>query len=443
MPAKKDKMQEDFSAKVDAVLPEQEKLAKEGKLSQAVENLLALEKQTRQAEDATSTSRVAVAIVRLSWEVKDLKALNENLQILSKRRGQLRTVIQDFVKEAIKFLDEMDKPAKLQLIDNLRTITEGKMFVEIERARLTNILAKIKEEEGKVAEAADILQEVQVETFGQMDKLEKTEFILEQMRLMLGKKDFIKAFIISNKISRKALKEPEFEDIKIRFYGLLNQQLSHDHKYLDISKSYYEIYDTPKVQADQQLWSKALELAVIYVVLSPYNNEQHDLANRLLLDKKLEQLPLYKTLLKSFLTKEIMRWPAFESGYRQELGKHSAFTELVDGKNQLWNDFRNRVVEHNIRVIAGYYSKITMKRLTQLLDLSEAEAEKYVSDLVTNKSIFARIDRPKGLVSFRKTQHPNESLNAWSRDVADLLDLVEKTCHLIHRENMVHKIQVE
>lgn len=36
------------------------------------------------------------------------------------------------------------------------------MFVEIERARLTRILAKIKEDEGNVAEAADILQEIQV-----------------------------------------------------------------------------------------------------------------------------------------------------------------------------------------------------------------------------------------------------------------------------------------
>jgi hypothetical protein len=36
------------------------------------------------------------------------------------------------------------------------------MFVEIERARLTRILAKIREEEGKINEAADILQEVQV-----------------------------------------------------------------------------------------------------------------------------------------------------------------------------------------------------------------------------------------------------------------------------------------
>ena len=75
--------------------------------------------------------------------------------------------------------------------------------MEIERARLTRTLAKIKEEEGNVTEAANILQELQVETFGSMDKKEKVEFILEQMRLCLAKKDFVRTQIISKKISTK------------------------------------------------------------------------------------------------------------------------------------------------------------------------------------------------------------------------------------------------
>lgn len=37
-----------------------------------------------------------------------------------------------------------------------------KIYVEIERARLTMKLSKIKEAEGKLAEAADVLQELQV-----------------------------------------------------------------------------------------------------------------------------------------------------------------------------------------------------------------------------------------------------------------------------------------
>ena len=42
-----------------------------------------------------------------------------------------------------------------------------------------------------------------METFGSMDREEKVRFILEQMRLCLAKKDFIRTQIISKKISTK------------------------------------------------------------------------------------------------------------------------------------------------------------------------------------------------------------------------------------------------
>lgn len=81
--------------------------------------------------------------------------------------------------------------------------------MEVERARLTRTLSQIKEAEGDVVEACIILQELQVETYGSMDKREKTDFILEQIRLCLLKKDFTRAQIISKKISTKF-----FEDAK-------------------------------------------------------------------------------------------------------------------------------------------------------------------------------------------------------------------------------------
>jgi len=441
--ADRDRMQEDFSAKVEALLPEQIKNAKSGKLEEAIENILALEKQTRQGEDYHSTTKLATTIVKLCFEAQDWKRLNDNLQLLAKRRGQLRTVVQDFVKEAMTYLDKIaDKKIRLELLDTLRQITEGKIYVETERARLTKILAKVKEDEGKIAEAADILQEIQVETFGQMDKAEKTDFILEQMRLCLAKKDYIRTQILSNKISKKMLNEAEFQDLKIRFFNYMVAYYAHDSKYLDICKCYQSIYNTPKVQENEAEWKRYLQLVVAFVCLAPFDNEQHDLANRINEDKKLSQIPEYKNLLTAFLTQELMRWPQLEKSYAGELNKHSFFSDVgSDGKNQFWSDLRKRVVEHNIRVIAAYYSRISYKRLAQLLDLPANEAEKFVSDLVVGKVIFAKMDRPSGVISFKKKQDPNEFLNEWSSNVADLLNLVENTCHLIARENMVYKIE--
>lgn len=45
-----------------------------------------------QAEDAPSTTKVAIAIIRLAYEARDWNLLNQELQVLAKRRGQLRTV---------------------------------------------------------------------------------------------------------------------------------------------------------------------------------------------------------------------------------------------------------------------------------------------------------------------------------------------------------------
>lgn len=44
---------------------------------------------------------------------------------------------------------------------------------------------------------------LQVETYGSMERREKVDFILEQMRLCLAKKDYIRTQIISKKISPK------------------------------------------------------------------------------------------------------------------------------------------------------------------------------------------------------------------------------------------------
>jgi len=60
--------------------------------------------------------------------------------------------------------------------------------------------------------------------------------------------------------------------------------------------------------------------------------------------------------------------------------------------------------------------------------------------MVSSKQLLARIDRPSGIISFGDKQSPNQLLNDWSADVAELLRLVESTCHAISKENMVHGI---
>jgi 26S proteasome regulatory subunit N5 len=82
------------------------------------------------------------------------------------------------VKEAMTYVAKTPNLAvKTDLIETLSTVTSGKIFVEVEKARLTRMLAGIKEEAGLVEEAAEIMQEVAVETYGALSKHEKIFFI--------------------------------------------------------------------------------------------------------------------------------------------------------------------------------------------------------------------------------------------------------------------------
>jgi hypothetical protein len=61
------------------------------------------------------------------------------------------------------------------------------IYVEVERARLTHKLAKMKEFEGDITEAANIMQELQIETYGSMNKREKVNTSFRINYYHLGK----------------------------------------------------------------------------------------------------------------------------------------------------------------------------------------------------------------------------------------------------------------
>ena len=85
-----------------------------------------------------------------------------------------------------------DPAAAAELMKTLLAVTEGRIYVEIDRARLTRRLAAAREAAGDAEGAGELLQEVAVETFGAMAKAEKVDFILEQVRLCLDRGDLVR-----------------------------------------------------------------------------------------------------------------------------------------------------------------------------------------------------------------------------------------------------------
>lgn len=119
---------------------------------------------------------------------------------------------------------------------------------------MTRTLAKIKESQGDIAAAADLMCELQVETYGSMDNREKTEFILEQIQLCVTRGDYTQAAILSRKISTRYFEDEEVHDLRLRYYELMIGISLYEDKHLDVCKHYRAVYDTPSVKADEAKW---------------------------------------------------------------------------------------------------------------------------------------------------------------------------------------------
>nr|CAG4643901.1 EOG090X04UV [Lepidurus arcticus] len=445
------KMEVDYSSTCDEKIPMCLKLGSEGKVNEALDILLSLEKQTRTGTDAISTGRVLVAIVQLLYNAQQWETLLEQIVALTKRRSQLKAAVTKMVQECCMYVDKLpSKELQFRLIDTLRNVTAGKIYVEVERARLSRRLAEIKEAEGDINEAANIMQELQVETFGSMEKREKVEFILEQMRLCLAKKDFIRTQIMSKKISIKFFDEKDSHDLKLKFYKLMIEMDQSERSYLSICKHYRAIYNTDVIQADDTEKRRVLQHAILYLLLAPFDNEQSDLTHRLVQEKLLEEMPIYKELLQQFIASEIILWSWLCERFEADLrgGAHGlpapeVFLPNTEDGEKRWKDMKSRVVEHNIRIMAKYYTRVTLERMAQLLDLTVQDTETFLSNLVTSKTVVAKTDRLDGIVHFGSAansgQDANVLLNNWSRGLSELMDLVTKANHLINREEMVHR----
>ncbi|KAI9799324.1 MAG: hypothetical protein M1825_004817 [Sarcosagium campestre] len=472
------KPEKDYSKQADKEIPEAETLAKND-VHGALEKLLDLEKHTRQASDLASTTRVMLAIVNICRDAKDWSLLNEQVLLLSKKHGQFKQAVTKMVQVVMGLLDETpDLDTKLSVIETIRTVTDGKIYVEVERARVTRILSNIRKSQGKNKEAADILCELQVETFGSMDRRERTEFILDQVSLCMENRDFTQALVLSRKIgtkyfARRAKKTPEqlakekkqreeearrtgeeeaptpveddVTDLKLRYYEQQIELSKNENQYMEVCKHYRRVLDTPAVEDTPALLSATLQRIIYFVLLAPHDNEQSDLLHRVNAEVRNSSVPLDAQLLKLFTIPELMRWPIVA----QKFGPHLCSSDIFDvEKNEAspkayerWQDLRKRVIEHNVRVVAKYYTRVHLARLTQLLDLDEHETEVYISKMVTDKTIYARIDRPAKIVTFAKPSNPDDVLNEWSSSMKSLLGLLERVDHLITKEEMMARIQ--
>ena len=136
------------------------------------------------------------------------------------------------------------------------------------------------------------------------------------------------------------------------------------------------IYDTPSIQENDQEKLQTLKNVALFIVLSPYDSEQSNQIHLILKEKSLNEIPKYKSLLEQFINQELIDQKKLVQIYGPELkqgSKDSPPTEVFNDKTEegrkRWDDLKSRVVEHNIRIMAKYYTRVSLKRMAELVSL--------------------------------------------------------------------------
>lgn len=388
--------------------------------AEAIEALHGLERKTRIAKDDKANNLVCKNIVDFCIKQGRWEDLGVNISILAKRRGYFRRSITTAVQLSMDHLNDIqNEETKMDLIKVLCEVTEGKIFVEIERARLTELLVEYLEKKGELTEAMNLLQDLRLEILTTMDEKERIGLMLHQFRLCLQCNDQLRASLCAEKIHDQHLKD---DDLRLQFLELLiTYHTSFTHNYMEIAKSHYDVF---KINGN----SESLMNAILFAVMAPHSPEQLQFCKDLHELKDLALLPEARMLLTIFMGHDLVAWPEFEQ----------RFSSIITDERK--DVMRRRVIEHGLRVVSIFYTNIRLQRLAELLQLTVDELEERIIDLVFNEAFYAKINRPKGIITFKKQQKVSEVADEFSANIMKLCKLVDQAHSLIDKEKQnIHR----
>lgn len=388
---------------------------------------------------------------------------------LNKKRSQSREAITSMVKHSLnEIFNTLSEDEQIKLLKTIVEITEGRIFVEYEFSVAIRRLTEIHITHGKIDEAAKLIQDIQIETFGSLERAYKVEYILFQMKTLLRKQDYIRVLIVSNKIARKHLNEEGIEKLKFEFYTLMIKYYLHEEKFIDASKSYKILYDFIKEieiklqnNKDNQIGQISLNNMtdllrttnksilfinyVMYLSICPPVLETKNMFNELNLfyKKDLEEHTDMHRIVKLRLSDEIVQ---ITSTFLEDFLRYPIFAQDVENlenpnAERQFKLFRKFWVQHDLIIFQKYFSQIRLQRIGDMIGCGIPEVESELADMVINGYIYAKINRIASTVNFRKRQNPGDKLDDLNHDLSKMLEKLENTCHLIHKENLKHDIK--
>ena len=129
------------------------------------------------------------------------------------------------------------------------------------------------------------------------------------------------------------------------------------------------------------------------MLISPYDNEKVDMLHILesLYARNLEQNDLLSRFVHKLLTFELM--PLNEAEIEQQMKAFEPFQDATENSKGHMREMLRQLIQHNLRVVEKYYSRIKISTLSRLIGVPEERAEIEIGDMVVNKRIHAKINR--------------------------------------------------
>ena len=427
-----------------------------------LKKLLDEEKKTRLDNEYEQNRKISVKILSIIYERNDFENFLKLIEYLTQRRNQSRESISAMIKycnsDIIPNLKDEEKLKKL--LDVIIKVTEGKIFVELEYSKAIRKMAEIHIKNNNMEDAAKLIQDVQIEAFGSLERDYKVDYILFQMETLILKGDFIRTLIVSNKIHKNHLNDENFELLKIRFYKLMIKYYIHEKNYLDVSKSYKILYDfiyeindklekieknkidiKPKVIENYINAKKENDLNelfqnyVLYLSICPPELETRNMYNELKLKykKELDANKIIFYIVNTHLSDDIVI-------INDNLFGNYIKCKIFEEDKELLKLFRKYWIQHNLLIFSKFFSKVYLKRISEMTSVSIEEIESELADMVVNNYIYAKINRIENIVNFQKKIEHHDVLDELNYDLRKMLEGLEQTCHLINKEYLKYNI---
>ena len=168
-------------------------------------------------------------------------------------------------------------------------------------------------------------------------------------------------------------------------------------------------------------------------VLSGYHAKDLSQIDHSVDKQSLFSMTLLKDLAMDFLGKSPISSVKADEKYFSPLSKHPFFNSYPE----LLAKICTQLMSHNVILLSKCYTRCTLQKLCELLELPIANIEIILMNLVSEGAMHAKIDRARGIVVFESVRNADASVTEqWSLKLEKLYQCINETCHLIAKERM-------